>query len=81
MIMGMGMLEMAVILLIAFLALGPVKSIEMAKTAGKVVGDLRRTFNEILSAANLEGEERPRYQRPNTRPSDSADDPPTEGKR
>ena len=74
------MLEMAVILLIAFLALGPNKSIEMAKTAGKVVGDLRRTFNEILSAANLEGEDRPRYQRPNTRPSEPADSPPSEGK-
>ncbi len=78
--MGMGMLEMAVILLIAFLALGPNKSIELAKTAGKVVGGLRRTFNEILSAANLEGEDRPRSQRPNARSSESADDPPTQGK-
>ncbi len=79
--MGMGMFEMAVILLIGFLALGPNKSIGVAKTTGKLVGDLRRTFNEILSAADLGGEDSPRYRRPNTRPSEPADDPPTEGKR
>ena len=73
--MGMGMIELAVILLIGFLALGPNKSIELARTTGKLVGDLRRTFNEILSAVDLEGGESPRYRRPNTRPSEPADDP------
>ena len=78
--MGMGMVEIGVILLIGFLALGPNKSIEMARTTGKLVGDLRRTFNEILSAANLEGGDKPTYRRPNSGPSDPAGDPPTEGK-
>lgn len=73
--MGMGMFELAVILLIGFLALGPNKSIELARTTGKLVGDLRRTFNEILSAVDLEGEESPRYRRPSTRPSEPSDDP------
>ncbi len=73
--MGMGMFEMAAILVVGFLALGPTKSIEVAKTAGKLLGDLRRTFNEIVSAVDLEGEDSPRYRRPDTRPSEPADDP------
>ena len=73
--MGMGMFEMAAILIVGFLALGPNKSIEVAKTTGKLLGDLRRTFNEILSAVDLEGEDSPRYRRPHTGPSEPADDP------
>lgn len=73
--MGMGMFELAAIMIVGFLALGPTKSIEVARTAGKLLGDLRRTFNEILSAVDLEGEESPRYRRPNIRPSEPSDDP------
>jgi Sec-independent protein translocase protein TatA len=54
---GMGLPEMAVILLVAFLALGPAKSIEMARTAGKLLRDLRRTFNEVTAAVNLDDDE------------------------
>jgi Sec-independent protein translocase protein TatA len=39
--LGMGMPELAAIFLVAFLALGPSKSIEMARTTGKVLGDLQ----------------------------------------
>ena len=55
--LGMGLWEMAVIFLVAFLALGPNKSIEMARTTGRVLGDLRRTFNEVIAAATLDAEE------------------------
>ena len=58
-LMGMGMPEMAVVLLIAFLVLGPGKSIEMARTVGKIVGELRRSFNDLAAAVTLEeGQER-----------------------
>ena len=58
-LMGMGMPEMAVVLLIAFLVLGPGKSIDMARTVGKVVGELRRTLAELTAAVTLEeGQER-----------------------
>ena len=40
--MGMGIMELAVIFLVSFLVLGPSKSIDMARTAGKVLRDLRR---------------------------------------
>ncbi len=51
---GIGLLEVAVIFLVAFLVLGPNRSIDMARTVGKVLGDLRRTFSEVAAAANLE---------------------------
>ena len=53
-LMGVGLPEMAVILLVAFLVLGPKRSIDMARTAGKVLGGLRRSFNEVAAAASLE---------------------------
>jgi hypothetical protein len=52
--MGMGLLEMGVILLVAFLVLGPSKTIETARTVGKVMRDLRRTFADITAAVDLE---------------------------
>ena len=50
---GVGFLELTVIFLVAFLVMGPGKSIELARTAGKLLGDLRRTLNEMTAAANL----------------------------
>ena len=55
--MGVGLPEIGVILLVAFLVLGPNRSISMARTAGKVLGDLRRTFSEVAAAASLEQSE------------------------
>ena len=54
---GVGVLELAVIFLIAFLVMGPVKSIEMARSAGKLIGELRRTVNEMTAATDLTGRE------------------------
>lgn len=50
---GVGILEMVVIFLVAFLVMGPARTIEMARTAGKLIGDLRRTMNEMTAAADL----------------------------
>ena len=50
---GVGFLELAVIFLIAFLVMGPGKTIEMARTAGKLIGDVRRTMNEMTAAVDL----------------------------
>jgi Sec-independent protein translocase protein TatA len=55
--LGMGMFELAAIFLVAFLVLGPIKSVEMARAAGKVLGDLRRTFNEVVAATTLDVED------------------------
>ena len=67
--LGIGMPEMAVIMVIAFLALGPSKSIDMARSASKIVRDLRRTFNEITAAVTLDDEDDPvSPNRPGNRP-------------
>ncbi len=62
-IMGMGIPELGVILLVAFLVLGPSRAIEMARSAGKIMGDLRRSFGEVTSAMTVESmEQRPKTQ-------------------
>ena len=55
--LGIGPLELLVVFAVAFLALGPAKSIEMARTTGKMLRDLRRAFNEVMSAVNLEDDD------------------------
>jgi Sec-independent protein translocase protein TatA len=72
---SVGPLEGLVIMLVAFLALGPNKSIEMARTAGRVIRDLRRTFDEVVSAVNLDGDdEQPPPRNASRRPSETKDD-------
>ena len=65
-LMGMGVPEIGVILLVAFLVLGPNRSISMARAAGKLLGDLRRTFNEVAAAVSQEQTEAtpPRWDSP-----------------
>ena len=59
-LMGMGLAEIAVVMVVAFLVLGPNRAINLARTAGKLLGDLRRTFNDVANAMTLEekGEEK-----------------------
>ena len=52
--MGMGIMELAVIFLVCFLVLGPSKSIDMARTAGKVIRDLRSAMSDLTSAVDLD---------------------------
>ena len=52
--MGMGIPELGVIMLVAFLVLGPSRTIDMARKAGKVLGDLRRSFGDVTSAMSME---------------------------
>ena len=73
---GMGSLEVIVIFVVAFLAFGPSKTIEMARTAGKVLRDLRRTFNEVAASVSLEdNDNRPSRNNP-PRPPETSDGPP-----
>ncbi len=54
--MGVGLLEILVIFLVAFLVLGPSRSISTARSAGKFLSTMRRTFNDVAAAASLEEE-------------------------
>lgn len=76
---GVGFLELTVIFLVAFLVMGPGKSIEMARTAGKLLGELRRTLNEMTAAANLNPENPPSARPPATPPASSPEPPPPSG--
>ena len=46
-------MELAVIFLVSFLVLGPSKSIDMAKTLGKVIRDLKSAMADMTSAIDL----------------------------
>ncbi|HLF04786.1 MAG TPA: twin-arginine translocase TatA/TatE family subunit [Dehalococcoidia bacterium] len=61
--LGMGLPEVAVILLVAFLVLGPGKSIDLARSAGKTFRDLRSTFSEVAKSIDLTEEEPPAARR------------------
>lgn len=52
--LGMGSIEIVTILVIAFLVFGPSKSIEMARTVGKLIRELRRNFSEIASSFDVD---------------------------
>ncbi len=62
--MGIGFMELLVILLVAFLVVGPGRSIEMARRTGKVLGDLRRGFSEVTEAISVEERQRTHSQQP-----------------
>ena len=45
--MGMGGMEILVILLVAFILLGPAKMVEASRSLGKLVGQMRRMADQI----------------------------------
>ena len=49
---GIGTLELLVILLVALVALGPGKTVEVARTIGRMAREARRTFTDIMEAAS-----------------------------
>ena len=77
--MGVGLMEIGVILLVAFLVLGPSRSIAMSRTVGKVLGDLRRTFNEVAAAVSLEQREQTAPRRDPPPPDQEEESPPRSG--
>jgi Sec-independent protein translocase protein TatA len=62
--MGIGSMELLVILLVAFLVVGPGRSIEMARRTGKLLGDLRRGFSDVTEAITVEERQRAHSQQP-----------------
>ena len=53
---GIGPLELILILVVAIIVLGPAKTMNMAKGAGKMMGEVRRAFGDLSKA--MEEEER-----------------------
>ena len=82
--MGVGPMELFVVLLVAFLVLGPERMVTSARDVAKVVADLRqtlgsipRTLDDLLDATEQpdtsEGDESPGVARPRRRRSTDAD--------
>ena len=72
-VFGIGTLELLVILLVAFVALGPGKTVEVARTLGRMAREARRTFTDIMDAASLSDDDfGARRDRPNSNAGSSA---------
>ncbi len=83
-LMGVGPMELFVVLLVAFLVLGPERMVTSARDVAKVVADLRETFASIPrtlddlleepeAGGKDEGDESPGVARPRRRRSTDAD--------
>ena len=53
-VFGIGAMELLVILLVAFIALGPGKTMETARTIGRMMREARRAFSDIVEAASFD---------------------------
>ena len=53
---GVGTLEIIIILIVALIFLGPARTVHMAKSAGRMMGEVRRAFTDLSRA--VEEEER-----------------------
>lgn len=78
---GIGFPELAVILIVGFLVLGPAKMVDTAKTLGKTVRDFQRAASEVPRVLSLEDE--PKKEEPSAtrqqlpeKPSDDQHDQP-----
>ena len=69
-IIGMGPLEILVVLLLAFILLGPQKMMEGARLFGKASREIRRMTDELQTTINLE--EEPDYSKKPTADSDES---------
>ena len=76
--LGIGLPEIALIMVVGFLVLGPAKTIEMARTTGQVWREIKRTVADVTSAASLDDTDR-RPGPPNPSGPGPREDPPRPG--
>ncbi len=74
--LGIGLPEIALIMVVGFLVLGPARTMEMARTAGKMWRELRRTVNEVTAAAAFDDTDRRPPGPPNPTGPGPREDPP-----
>jgi Sec-independent protein translocase protein TatA len=77
--MGAGLSELAVVFLVAFLVLGPSRSISMVRNAGRFLQSMRRSFSELTDAVNLEQEPPNPGQSPGVATDQGQEQPPKAG--
>ena len=52
--LGIGILEILLVLVVAMVVLGPGRTINMARTAGKALAEVRRAMADLSRAVELE---------------------------
>lgn len=55
--LGIGILELMVILVVALVVLGPAKSISMAREAGRMLGQVKRAMGDLSKSVEEEEKE------------------------
>ena len=75
---GIGMLEVLIILIVALIILGPARTVQMAKNAGRMMGEVRRAFTDLSRAVEEEEREINREVSRNEESNRSSEKPPEE---
>ena len=76
---GIGGLELVVILGIVLIVLGPVRTVSMARTVGKMLGQVRRAMGDLSEAVEMEEREPDRETKPSKEPDQKGGNPPGQG--
>ena len=76
--LGIGVLEIIVILVVALVVLGPVRTLNMARDAGKMLGEVRRAMGDLSRAVEEEERELDRMTRAAEEPDSQRRNPPEE---
>ena len=75
---GIGLLELLVVLVVALMVLGPRKTVHMARSAGKMLGEVRRAMGDLSRAIDEEEGEMDRGASGAEEPKLGGGDPPEE---
>ncbi len=69
---GIGIPELFIILAVALLVVGPARTISMAKTAGKMMGEVRRAMGDLTDSIEEESRQSTSGTRSDDRPEDKS---------
>ena len=72
---GIGIMEVLVIILVAVIVLGPARAADMAKSAGKMVREMRRSFTDITTSLEEDYKTGPTEWSPNPDNPERDEDP------
>lgn len=53
-VLGLGPMELVVIIIVAILILGPQKTVSAARSAGKLIGETKKALGEATEALKVE---------------------------
>jgi TatA/E family protein of Tat protein translocase len=80
--LGIGMQEIIIILIVALIVIGPKKLPDLAKALGRAMGEFRKAANDLKENLDIDGvkEEKEKFIREFTQPTLSKDTKPSKDK-